>query len=83
MFIEKTTGQAIETCGTAMTDTQVNEAMQSLIGKTYTDAIRDELKQTTGRPVTGPADIVTRELNPQRINLRTDAQGVISGVDFG
>ncbi|MFF7063690.1 hypothetical protein [Pseudomonas sp. NPDC008258] len=68
---------------TPMTDAQTLLAVKDFIGTTYSPAVKEKFKEITHRPVIGPGDISTRELNPSRITLRTNAQGVIEGCSFG
>ncbi|WP_338745624.1 hypothetical protein V3D52_27355 [Pseudomonas putida] len=66
-----------------LTDEQVLKAIQSIIGTFFTPAVKVNIEAITHRPVIGPGDLSTRELNPNRITLRTNAQGVIEGCSFG
>ncbi|MGO3983649.1 hypothetical protein ABI582_04615 [Pseudomonas sp. SAS7] len=66
-----------------MTDEQILQLMKSIIGTRFSAAVKVNIEDLTQRPVIGPGDLSTRELNPNRITLRTNAQGVIEGCSFG
>ena len=66
-----------------MTDAQTLHVVKDFTGTTYSPAVKAKIKEITHRPVIGPGDLSTRELNPNRITLRTNAQGVIEGCSFG
>ncbi|MBJ9974585.1 hypothetical protein IAE35_08415 [Pseudomonas sp. S75] len=65
------------------TDDQALEAMQRFMGMPYEPSIRDELLRLTDRPVYGPHDAKSRDLNPFRITIQTDDQDLITGIQFG
>jgi len=67
-----------------MTNEQVLQALQHLIGNRYVPAVKGYISQLTGRArVTGAEDISTREFDPDRIHVGTDEAGLISGFSFG
>jgi hypothetical protein len=68
---------------TPMTDAQTLQAVKDFIGTTYSPAVKEKIKTITHRPVIGPGDFSTREFNPNRINLHTNAKGMIEGCRFG
>lgn len=67
-----------------MTNEEVIQALQDLIGKTYAPHMRAQISQRTGRDrVHGPQDITSREFDTSRITIKTDADGNVSGFSFG
>lgn len=59
-------------------------ALQHLVGTPYDESIKATVTELTGRPrVVGPNDISTREFDLQRIHVRADDDGSITGFTFG
>ncbi|MDX9665938.1 I78 family peptidase inhibitor [Pseudomonas sp. P5_152] len=67
-----------------MTNEEVSSALQHLIGKPYTPAVKAYISELTARPrVVGPGDGSTRELDRARIHIVADASGTIEAFNFG
>ena len=66
-----------------MTNDDVKQALAHLVGATYVPELKDTICAITGRSrVVGPTDMCTREFDPTRIQIRTDANQVIQGFEF-
>ena len=67
-----------------MTNEEVTQALQDLIGKTYSPHMRELVSQRTGRKrVHGPGDVITKEYDLDRVGISADADGNVSGFSFG
>ncbi|MFJ4144403.1 hypothetical protein [Pseudomonas sp. NPDC089734] len=67
-----------------MTNEQITQALQYLIGSRYVPSIKAYIGELTGRPrVLGDKDVSSREFDLNRIHVETDAAGLISGFTFG
>ncbi|RRV09147.1 hypothetical protein EGJ27_05080 [Pseudomonas sp. v388] len=67
-----------------MTNEQITQALQFLIGSRYVPSIKTYISELTGRArVLGANDVSTREFDLNRIHVHTDDAGLISGFTFG
>jgi hypothetical protein len=67
---------------TRLTDEQVIDEFQHIIGQQYSQAILREVQQESARPVRA-GHYGTTDYCPERINLEMDEQDVIAGITFG
>lgn len=66
-----------------MTNEEVTQALQHLIGTQYTDSVKAQITQATGRDrVVGPNEVSTRNYDLMRVHVQADKQGVITGFAF-
>jgi len=65
-----------------LTDEQVIDDFQHIIGQKYSQAILYEVQQESGRPVRA-GHYGTTDYCPERINLEMDDQDAITGITFG
>jgi hypothetical protein len=66
-----------------MTNEEIVQALQHLIGTYYVDGVKAQITAITGRTlVAAPNDAVTKDFNPQRIRIRLDEDGAITGFAF-
>ncbi|MBF8742277.1 I78 family peptidase inhibitor [Pseudomonas guariconensis] len=66
-----------------MTNEEVVHELQYLIGLPYEGSIKTAITQATGRTrVVGPNEMSTREFDPERVHVRVDASGAVSGFAF-
>ncbi|MHA6197999.1 I78 family peptidase inhibitor [Pseudomonas wadenswilerensis] len=67
-----------------MTNEQAQATLAKLIGCEYTEAVKAQIAELTGRArVVGPNDISTMELDESRIHVIAGGNGVITGFRFG
>lgn len=67
-----------------MTNDEVQMTLAKLIGMPYTEAVKAQIRDLTGRArVVGPTDISTMEYDESRIHVVAGGNGVISGFRFG
>lgn len=67
-----------------MTNEEILQTLQTLIGTTYDASIKETIKVRTGRArVVGPQDIATREIDTQRIQIIADKANIIQEFRFG
>ncbi|POA22666.1 hypothetical protein C1886_00085 [Pseudomonas sp. FW300-N1A1] len=67
-----------------MTNDEVLQQLQHLIGSRYVATVKAYISELTGRArVVGINDISTKELDPDRIRLLGDDAGAIRSVSFG
>ncbi len=67
-----------------MTNEEVLQTLQPLIGTPYEPSVKARITELTGRlRVAGPHELMTREHDMQRITLVTDDEEVIQGFRFG
>ena len=69
---------------TTYTDEQVLELIKSVVGSPYSEALRQQVEDTTGRP-TRPWGhyVATYDSRAERINLVVDDNEVVSAIYFG
>ena len=69
---------------TTYTDAQVLELIGSVVGSPYSEALRQQVEDTTGRP-TRPWGhyVATYDSRAERINLVVDDNEVITTLYFG
>ena len=66
-----------------MSNEEIVHALQHLIGMPYEASIKTNITQVTGRTrVVGPNEMCTREFDPERVHVRVDASGAVSGFAF-
>jgi len=66
-----------------MTNDDVKQALAHLVGAPYVPELKDTICAITGRSrVVGPTDMCTREFDPTRIQITTDANQVIQGFEI-
>ncbi len=67
-----------------MTNEQIVQQLQFLIGSRYVPSVKPYISELTGRNrVLGPGDLSTREFDVNRISVRVDNAGLIAGFSFG
>lgn len=67
-----------------MTNEQITQALQHLIGSHYVPAVKAYVSELTGRArVLGPGDVSTREFDLNRVQVNADQTGLISSFTFG
>ena len=67
-----------------MTNDQVLQSTQHLIGTPYVAAVKAYITELTGRDrVVGPNDISTKEYDLDRVGVAADGAGIISAIHFG
>lgn len=67
-----------------LTNDEVLTAFGHLVGKVYSDGLRLEIEEKTGRTVRACGDyLITLDYSPTRLNLRVNEDGVITGFKFG
>jgi len=67
-----------------MTNDEVTQALQHLVGTRYEPSIKATITELTGRKrVIGPTDISTREMDRNRIHVKVDQAGNITEFKFG
>ncbi|GFM88291.1 hypothetical protein PSCICO_36900 [Pseudomonas cichorii] len=67
-----------------MTNEQITQTLQYLIGTRYIPTIKAYISELTGRArVLGPDDFSTREFDLNRVQVNTDQAGLISSFTFG
>ncbi|BBH48685.1 hypothetical protein [Pseudomonas sp. KU43P] len=66
-----------------MNNEEILQALAHLIGTPYEPSVKDTIVEITGRKrVVGPREICTKELDPNRIHIRVDANSLIQGFSF-
>ncbi|WPO99868.1 I78 family peptidase inhibitor [Pseudomonas sp. HR96] len=66
-----------------MTNEEVLESLQHMIGKPYADTLKTYITTTTGRKlVVGPNEMSTKDYNPERVHIQVDGAGHIYGFAF-
>ncbi len=67
-----------------MTNEQITQALQHLIGSRYVPGVKAYISELTGRArVLGADDVSTREFDLNRVQVNTDDAGLISSFTFG
>ncbi|MBX8521208.1 hypothetical protein K5D33_04675 [Pseudomonas cichorii] len=67
-----------------MTNEQITQALQYLIGTRYLPSLKAYISELTDRArVLGPGDFSTREFDLNRVQINTDQAGLISSFTFG
>ncbi|MBX8483510.1 I78 family peptidase inhibitor [Pseudomonas cichorii] len=67
-----------------MTNEQITQALQYLIGTRYLPSLNAYISELTGRArVLGPGDVSTREFDLNRVQINADQAGLISSFTFG
>ena len=67
-----------------MTNEEVTQLINHLIGSRYVQSVKAYISELTGRPrVVGIHDKSTLEMDPDRIHLVGDTDGVIVSFYFG
>ncbi|CAI8920702.1 MULTISPECIES: I78 family peptidase inhibitor [Pseudomonas] len=67
-----------------MTNEQVLQQIRHLAGSRYVVSVKRYITELTGRmQVIGPRDLMSRELNPERIVIRVNKAGNIESFSFG
>ncbi|MFD2645831.1 I78 family peptidase inhibitor [Pseudomonas japonica] len=67
-----------------MTNEEVQVALAKLIGCEYTQAVKAQITELTGRArVVGPNDVSTLEMDESRIHVVAGGNGMITGFHFG
>ncbi|MDZ3994699.1 I78 family peptidase inhibitor [Pseudomonas sp. Teo4] len=66
-----------------MNNEQALQALAHLIGTPYEPSVKNTIAEITGRTrIVGPKEISTKEYDPDRIHINTDANGLIQGFSF-
>ncbi|MGG7675368.1 hypothetical protein [Pseudomonas sp. WC2] len=69
---------------TTYTDAQVLDLINSVIGAQYSEALRQQVEDTTGRPTRPWGNYVgTYDARAERINLNVNADDRIISIYFG
>lgn len=67
-----------------MTNEEVRQQLQHLIGQPYVAAVKAYISELTARPrVVGAGEVATQELDSTRIHIVTNASGAIEAFNFG
>lgn len=67
-----------------MTNEEVLQTLEHLLGTPYEPGIKDTITELTGRDrVLGPNEIATREFDLNRITIAVDDENAIEGFRFG
>ncbi len=67
-----------------MTNDEVLQHTQHLIGTPYAAAVKVSIAELTGRHrILGPGEISTKEYDTDRITVVTDDAGIITAFNFG
>ena len=62
-----------------MTNDQVLEALQHLIGTRYVPTVKEYITELTARArITGPNEMQSREMDPNRITIRINGDDIES-----
>lgn len=66
-----------------MTNEQITQALQHLVGTRYVPTVKAYISELTGRArVVGPNEVLTKDFRLDRVNVSIEA-GLISGYTFG
>ncbi|MGE8068885.1 hypothetical protein [Pseudomonas sp. NPDC089569] len=69
---------------TTYTDEQVLELIKSVVGSPYSEELRKEVEDTTGRPTRPWGNYVgTYDARAERINLNANEHDIIISIYFG
>lgn len=69
---------------TTYTDDQVLELIKSVVGSPYSEELRKQVEDTTGRPTRPWGNYVaTYDSRSERINLNVDEHDIIISIYFG
>ena len=69
---------------TTYTDEQVLELIKSVVGSPYSEALRQQVEDTTGRPTRPWGNYVgTYDSRAERINLNVNENDIIISIYFG
>ncbi|WP_122314786.1 I78 family peptidase inhibitor [Pseudomonas cichorii] len=67
-----------------MTNEQITQALQYLVGTRYVPTIKAYIGELTGRTrVLGAGEVSTKEFDLNRVHVGVDGAGLISGFTFG
>jgi len=67
-----------------MTNEEVLQQLQHLIGQPYVAAVKAYVSELTARPrVVGANEVSTKEMDQTRIHIVTNASGTIEAFSFG
>ncbi|RMM40061.1 hypothetical protein ALP58_03884 [Pseudomonas savastanoi] len=67
-----------------MTNEVIAQALQYLVGSRYVPTVKAYISEITGlQKVIGPGDITTNDLNPNRLYVNVDKDGLVAGFSFG
>lgn len=67
-----------------MTNEQIVQNLQYLIGSRYVPTIKAYIGELTGRArIVGPGEITTKEFDAARVAVNADQAGLISHFSFG
>lgn len=67
-----------------MTNEEITQALQYLIGTRYVPGVKAYISEVTGRArVLGPFDISDKMFDLNRVHVDTDDAGLISSFTFG
>jgi hypothetical protein len=67
-----------------MTNTEIIKSFGHLVGTEYSERLRLMVAEQTGRPVRPYGHfLVTQDHNAERLNIRVNEDGIISGFQFG
>ena len=70
--------------GTAYTDKQVLDLINSIVGSPYSEELRQQVEDTTGRPTRPWGNYVaTYDSRAERINLNVNEKDIIISIYFG
>lgn len=66
-----------------MTNPEIERALQHLVGTRYVSSLKGYVTELTGRSrVVGPGEVATREFDVERVQIKADADAVITGFAF-
>ena len=66
-----------------MTNEEVLQQLQHLIGQPYVAAVKGYISELTARRVVGVSEVATKELDSTRIHIVANASGTIEAFNFG
>lgn len=67
-----------------MTNEQIVQSLQYLIGSRYVPTVKAYIGELTGRPrVVDPGEMVTKEFDTNRLTVHADQSGLVSHFSFG
>lgn len=66
-----------------MTNEEIVQMLQGLIGTTYAPSVKAHIIEVTGRAsIVGPDEPHTKIFDPERVHILVDAEGSITGFAF-
>ncbi|MBA1241445.1 hypothetical protein [Pseudomonas japonica] len=66
-----------------MTNEEIVQMLQGLIGTTYAPSVKAHISDVTGRAVViGPNELHSKIFDPERVHIQADTNGIITGFAF-